>query len=473
MFSVNAQYCDDYVQHKNILGASIFICPNSMQEDLSQLYETVLKTHPNPFIYCSKEQLDSAYMSAQNAVSFPKSVFDFSVVVSGFLKNIRDSHTFFNPRDLLVLSGKNYRIAPFYLTKIDSRFYVSKTYKNSLPAGVEVLKVGKMSVDSLFKLTSLFSPKEAYTESAVNEITSRMMGVVFNVRNFKYENEIQCKYVNKSGDTSFANLIRINSNKLLKDEDWYTKKSIEYEFLNDIAYLRIYSFESTNEKRFKKTIDRFFSLVENTTVSSVVIDIRENHGGFILLLEHLLSYINTDEQTFDLNYSYKRSDLDRFESLSKLKKIDFIKKAKRVYPRGMISKEYDFFNSPKGTVSTILYEKKLSNPRSYIYNGKCTLYINGLSMSASVLLASWFKETNRGKVIGTPCLGSLKATHGNPATIFLKHSGLPISVSTLKLTPNSMLKSSLGDIEMDKRITITLKQLENGIDPFKKQMPTD
>ena len=473
MFSVNAQYCDDYVQHKNILGASIFICPNSMQEDLSQLYETVLKTHPNPFIYCTKEQLDSAYMSAQNAVSFPKSVFDFSVVVSGFLKNIRDSHTFFNPRDLLVLSGKNYRIAPFYLTKIDSRFYVSKTYKNSLPAGVEVLEVGKMSVDSLFKLTSLFSPKEAYTESAVNEITSRMMGIVFNVRNFKYENEIQCKYVNKSGDTSFANLIRINSNKLLKDEDWYTKKSIEYEFLNDIAYLRIYSFESSNEKRFKKTIDRFFSLVENTTVSSVVIDIRENHGGFILLLEHLLSYINTDEQTFDLNYSYKRSDLDRFESLSKLKKIDFIKKAKRVYPRGMISKEYDFFNSPKGTVSTILYEKKLSNPRSYIYNGKCTLYTNGLSMSASVLLASWFKETNRGKVIGTPCLGSLKATHGNPATIFLKHSGLPISVSTLKLTPNSMLKSSLGDIEMDKRITITLKQLENGIDPFKKQMPTD
>ena len=76
-------------------------------------------------------------------------------------------------------------------------------------------------------------------------------------------------------------------------------------------------------------------------------------------------------------------------------------------------------------------------------------------------------------MIGTPCLGSLKATHGNPATIFLKHSGLPISVSTLKLTPNSMLKSSLGDIEMDKRITITLKQLENGIDPFKKQMPTD
>lgn len=444
-----------------------------MKEDFSQLYETVLTTHPNPFLYCTKEQLDSAYFSAQQSLSFPQSVFDFSLIVSNFLKNIRDSHTFFNPRDFLVLSGKNYRVAPFYLKKIDAKYYLSKAYKNGLPIGVEVLEIGGMSADSLFELTSLFSPKEAYTESAIKEITSRMMGVVFNVRNFKFDNEVQFMYVDNSGDTSFAKLGRIKSNKLLKDEDWYPKKSIEYEFLNEKAYLRIYSFESANEKRFKKTIDRFFSLVEKTTVNSVIIDIRENHGGFILLLEYLLSYINTDEQTFDLNYLYKRSDLDRFESLSRLKKIDFIKKAKRVYPRGMISKEYDFFKSPKGTVSNILYEKKLSNPQNYIYNGKCSLYTNGLSMSASVLLASWFKETNRGKIIGAPCLGSLQGTHGNPATIFLKHSGLPISISTLKLTPNNMLKSSWGDIEMDKKITISLKNLENGTDPFKKQLPTD
>ncbi|MDB4340494.1 hypothetical protein OAA13_02450, partial [Crocinitomicaceae bacterium] len=41
-----------------------------------------------------------------------------------------------------------------------------------------------------------------------------------------------------------------------------------------------------------------------------------------------------------------KTRVNRFESLSRLKKIDFVKKAKRVYPRGMISKEYDFFLSP-------------------------------------------------------------------------------------------------------------------------------
>ena len=442
-----------------------------MKADLAQLYETITKTHPNPYLYCTKEELDSAFISANNMVVTPKSIFDYSIVISIFLQNIRDSHTFFNPRDLLVLSGNNYRIAPFYLKKIDSNFYLSKVYKKTLPLGVEVLEVGNLTVDSLYRLASTLCPKESYTESALNEITCRMMGIVFNVRNLK--DKIQMKYVNINGDTLITQLHRIKSNKLLNDEEWQPPKTISYEFVDDVAYLRIFSFEASNEKRFKKTIDHFFRKVDNSFVNSVVIDIRENRGGFILLLEYLLSYINTSEKTFDLTYSYKRSDLDRFETLSKLKKMDFIKKAKRVYPRGMISKEYDFFNSPKGTVSHILYEKRLSNSRNYVYDGKCSLYLNGLSMSASVLLATWFKETNRGKIIGTPCFGSLQGTHGNPATIFLKYSGLPISISTLKLTPKNIHNKNSGDIQMDKIIVTRLEDLKSGLDSFEKELSMD
>ncbi len=363
---MNSQPCSEYIQHKNNIDGTVLICPNAMAEDLRELYQDILKTHPNPYIYCSKEELDSAYTAAQNAVLSPKNVLDFSLVLTGFIKNIRDSHTYFNPRDILVLSGNKSRSIPFYLNKIDSRFYISKAYNNCIPIGAEILEVGTMTVDSLYNLTRQFSPNEAYTESARIEITTKMMGLVFNVQNKSCEKEVQFKYVNRLGDTLLTKVGRIRSKKLFKNEDWYSSKELEYDFLNDQAYLRVYSFESRNEKKFKKTIDRFFSIVASKNIDSVIIDVRENRGGFILLLEHLLSYININDQTYDLNYSYKRSDLDRFESLSRLKKIDFIKKAKRVYPRGMISKEYDFYLSPKGTVKTILYEKKLANSSNYI-----------------------------------------------------------------------------------------------------------
>ena len=94
-------------------------------------------------------------------------------------------------------------------------------------------------------------------------------------------------------------------------------------------------------------------------------------------------------------------------------------------------------------------------------------------MSASVLLASWFKETKRGMVIGTPCFGSSQGTHGNPATIFLKYSGLPISISTLKLTPKKRQSEICGDIQMDKTIRFTKKDLRTGKDPFEKELSTD
>ena len=443
-----------------------------MQEDLNQLYEELIKTHPNPYLYCSQEKLDSALLKAQTAVTSPKTLLEFSLVISSFIKTIRDSHTFFNPRDLLFLYGKKHKVTPFYLNKIDHRFYISKT-NSTIPIGSEILSIGNLSVDSLFNLTRLFCPNEAKTVSAKGEIIPKMMRNVFNAQFMTMEQFVNFEYVDFYGDTLIEEAPFIKLKHLYKKDRWFSDKEIEYEFLNRTGYLRVYSFESNNSRAFKKTIDQFFYWVKQDSCDSVVIDVRDNRGGYVLLLEYLLSYINEPGKTYDLNYEYKRSDLDRFETLSPAKKIDFIKKAKRVYPRGMISKEYDFFKSSKGTVSNILYKKTLVNPSLNVFKGACTLFVNGLSMSASVLLASWFKETKRGEVIGTPCFGSVDGTNGNAAIVFLNHSRLPVSISTLKFTPNNITSKEKGDIEIDYKISITLKDIQSGTDPFRDYLFRD
>ena len=278
--------------------------------------------------------------------------------------------------------------------------------------------------------------------------------------------KIEFTYVDDAGDTIVKNVKTTKPKKQYKKGNWYPAKDFEYSFVKNTGYLRIYSFEPKNDIRFRKSIDRFFKTVKENSCSSVVIDLRENKGGYILLLEHLLSHINSEGKTYDLRYDYKRSDLDRFETLSRLKKIDFIKKAKRVYPQGMISKEYDFYKSPKGTVKSILYQKELKNRNNSLYDGTCTLIVNGLSMSASVLMASWFKETHRGKIIGTPCYGSQSGTNGNPASIFLKNSGLPVSISTLILRPENVKKELTGDLKMDQNIKVSIQDIRKGYDPF-------
>lgn len=444
-----------------------------MVKDLNYLYETILKTHPTPFMYCSKEEFDDAYNSALASAHSPISVFEFAQIVASFVKVIRDSHTSFNPRDLLFLSGKKRKILPFYVMKFNERYYLSRIYNNEIPRGSEILCIGDLTADSLYRLTRAFCPNEAMTESSKQEIIPKMMGNVFNAQNQPTDEGLSFIYVNDNGDTVKRELSYIKLKQFDKKGKWYPSKEIEYEFIQDVGYLRIHSFESKNEKRFKKMIHSFFKKVKEASCTEVVIDVRDNRGGYVLLLEHLLSHINADKKSYDLIYTYKRSDLDRFETLSRLKKMDFVKKAKRVYPRGMISKEYDFFKSPKGSVSSILYEKSLINSNESNFSGKCTLFINGLSMSATVLLASWFEETKRGDLVGSPCFGTVSGTNGNPTTIFLKHSGLPVSISTLKLTPNAYQKTEVNDFSVKNRITLSLENLKDGIDPFKKLLIKD
>jgi C-terminal processing protease CtpA/Prc len=289
-----------------------------------------------------------------------------------------------------------------------------------------------------------------------------MMGLVFNLFNESTAHQVEMTYVH-FGDTLTRIIPSIKTSQYFRRNSWDEKNDLEFRVSDSLAYLGLKSFESRRERKYKRGINSFFKKVERKGISHVVIDVRGNRGGYVLLLEHVLSYINAQEKTFDLNYLYKRSKLDRFETLSRLKKIDFVKKAIRVYPQGMISKEYDFYKSPMGSMSAILYQKQLRNPFDLTYTGKCTLITDGLSMSASVLFASWFKDHNRGQLFGTPCFGSMQGTHGNTARIVLENSGIPITISTLKL---SAIEQELIEVLPDQKIQCDVEDLIWGRDPF-------
>tara|TARA_B110000305_G_scaffold98042_1_gene110574 strand:+ start:32554 stop:33966 length:1413 start_codon:yes stop_codon:yes gene_type:complete len=442
------------------------ICPKVMLSDLLQLREAIKETHPDPYNHCTDSTFERAYQKAVLLTETPKTVIEFAQIINEFIGVLEDSHTSLNPRDLLMLCKKKRQLAPFYLTRIGGKFHLSKIQHAAIPLGVEVLSINEYAVDELYDLAESLAPSEGLSVQARNEIISLMMGLVFNVFNKTPDEPVEMRFTSLKGDTLSRNVPTLKVDQYISKNRWNKKKDLVTKLNDSTAYLGLSTFESRREQRFKRGIDSFFNKVDKKAIDHVVIDVRDNRGGYVLLLEYVLSYINKDAATFDLNYLYKRSPLDRFETLSRLKKIDFVKRAKRVYPMGMISKEYDFYKSNKGTTSSILYQKQLTNPGNKTYTGECTLFTNGLSMSASALMASWFKEQNRGEIIGTPCFGSSDGTHGNPARVVLKHSRIPISISTLKLSavPKRESKEILPDI----MLRYSIENIVNGIDPFQR-----
>jgi hypothetical protein len=139
--------------------------------------------------------------------------------------------------------------------------------------------------------------------------------------------------------------------------------------------------------------------------------------------------------------------------------------AKRTYPIGIHSKEYDFIKSEIGTISKINYSENPENEYNQTYNGKCTLILNGLSMSASVLFAGWFKNADRGQIVGSPCLGSMIGSFGSNVNLNLQRTGLPVMISTIKFNPMFSKENKDQPIILDQNIQYSVKDIIKSRDP--------
>ena len=464
-FFLGAQTCTDFPNIAKSIVDNTKICPESLVNDLVQLNESIQDIHPNPFLYITDSVYYQSYKKALFAASSEKTVLEFAQIVADFVHSLKDSHTNFNPRDLLFQSSRKKAVVPFYLKEINGKFFLDKIYKESLPIGCEILQVNDFETDSLYQLSKRFCFKEGDAFLPQSEIASKMAGIIFNLYNSKAV--INFKYVSYEGDTLSKICPTISIKKMIRMKNWYDSEDLSYFFdKKNVAVLTVKSFETRNLSKYKKQVDFFFNEVERRKCKSIVIDLRDNRGGLILAQEYLISYLNKTKINQQMTYLYKRSKFDRFSLLPFYQRWQFQKRARLVYPKGIISQEYDFFQSPLGTVKTILYDYLPKNQTNKVYDGECTLVINGFSMSASALFASWFRANDRGKIVGSPCMGPMSGTFGNSATIRLKNSQFPIMISTLKFTPTKYEKIQLEPIQPDILIQKNVSDLIQKSDPI-------
>ena len=466
-FTGMTQDCLSYFHYSKDEISQAKLCPEAMKADIEQLHEHILTTHPNPSLYCGVETFVNGYKQAIASCSSEKTMIEFIQIVTTYLAVMKDSHTNLNPRDYLYLGPKDRAVLPFFVVRIDGKFYIESIYKNDLAIGSEILQIDSYPMDSLFAVSKKLSFTEGNAQLAQEEIAERMIGATFNLlHRANLSDAASFKIVNLTGDTLIQKANYVKSAVYLKDRNIHLHGPIQYFVDKDKrCVLTIESFDPISLKKFKKQIDACFSEIRKQNVQELYIDLRNNLGGMLRAQEYVLSYLNLSGDPLQMNYLYKRSHFDRFASLPFYQEWQFMNRAERVYPNGLISQEYDFYKSPLGTTRTILYDYTPQNRLEYTYRGKCTLITNGSSMSASVLFAGWFKNTKRGGIIGTQCMGGIGGTFGNSAAYTLTHSNTHLMVSTLKFTPKDRVRIELNAIDPDHIIQINRQQLIQKKDP--------
>jgi len=469
-----AQDCTDLFQAKKQLVANTMLCPSAMNEDLTQLHKHILETHPDPTYYGEINDLSSAFQNAKASISQPLSVFDFILVVNKYLSALKDSHSGINPKQFLYSVNLNRQVLPFFVEQIDGHFYLSSAHHPDFIIGAELLQIDDFSVSQLYEIGKALSLNEGNATAARDEIASEYMSVAYNLLTMSLNTPRSATVtsVDLKGDTVQQTIPFTTSWKYFLSALFEGKEdNVSYIFdEQNNGILTIDSFEPLSLSHFKKQVDAFFSEVKLRNCQTVYIDLRNNLGGLLRAEEYLYSYINTNKTPIQTNYLYKRSDYDRFALLSPIQQMQFVNRAKIVYPNGLISKEYDFYKLPKGSTYTILYDYIPENNLNYTFSGDCKLILNANSMSASVLFAGWFRHIQRGEILGATCMGGMGGTFGNPAVITLEHSQIDVMVSTLKFTPLHIQERVLAPIEPDVPLKATREDLLERRDPFMRYL---
>ena len=463
-FSASSQYCRGFFFKRGVNVVDDKICNELLIFDLQYIKQKLEEVHPSLELYCKKKDFDSAYNATLLLLNQPYSLIDFSLLVSDWLSLLQDSHTFLSPKNWDLYRTKGRHNYPFRLTAVGDKLIVHESRKNKIPIGSELISFNSLTIPEVRAMSLRMSPIEAGAYDAQSEFSVAQLGYVLNSVSQTRRKSIS--YCSSGKDTVTVvfrpvSFFRSRSVKQLRPSKILPELTIS----GKTAHLVIKSFAPKSFYKFKVKLRKKFEEIAIKNVDNLIIDLRNNFGGYVGLQEYLMQLISTNTAPFKAEYIYKRSSHDRFSSLSIQQRWRFKQLASRPYSSEALRKELAFFNSPYGTVDTILITTSLRNKSTEAYNGKCTLLINGLSMSAAANFAAWFKSSKRGELVGTPCMGSLSGTFANSSTILLPQTQLTVSISTLKITPLSMDKIDFGCIVPDYVIHATQKQIQNNIDP--------
>ena len=362
-------------------GQSSYLSKNELMEDYEILYTSLVNYHPRPFLYTSEADL-SAYYEAQKS-NLPDSLtsLEFHIVARKLIAQIKCGHTFGKPSRAWYKSVSGQKVLlPFDVKIVDEKFYISKTVETDFDfkIGDELLAINQVPVQELYRQMADIQQRDGLTQSFVHAQIEKTFRTYFLFLNGSFIKEYTIEYKNhleevktttvsltnkrleaRQNPTLPSNLKEITQNK------WST---FAMDTISNLAYLKISTF--SDRKEFKKHYKFIFKYLQQYPDAKLIVDLRNNGGGFFGNGNNLLTYLTPEKFEFHFQTPKRKlikSEYITMDKWSKLTKLAFsLKPSKRK------------IEGQSGTTFTY-------KPSKYQFEGKAYVIINGGTFS----LASW------------------------------------------------------------------------------------
>lgn len=455
---------------KNILFIIIF-CPlfvlgqeeltkEQVSEDYTILKNILTKGYPSLYEYTSHSEWDSLFLSFEKEkLGTIQSIGDLYKSIAELTNNTRDGHLIVMRPQLTSIP----KLFPLLLKIIDEKFYTD-TDDFGIPIGSEIISIDNINSKELRQRLLKYAPSDGFNTTKKDRQIEREFGIL-HFYEFGAKDTYQIEYKTPSrevftkniesqsfesiGDrfvdrNSYFSIYHNTTNKSEFVKNTVGKKEPFLYFVDSIntAVLTMNTFQLDVEK-FQMELKSIFKNINRKKVKNLIIDIRQNDGGYPINSINAFSYIANEP------FKQKTATL---VITSSLPEENHSQNLVNGYTYKTFFEKYYQNASKKDNkwISTTDENEPFMVPNKRGFKGKTYVLIGGKTFSAGSSFALFCKNQ------GISLIG--EETGGN---YYTQTGGYPI-IYTL---PNSKIKILISFVKISRYVKDKTVEKESGVLP--------
>lgn len=390
-----------------------YISKSQAVDDIDYFNKALLEVHYNPYLHISQASYEKITDSLKSSIGDSISVKSFMLLMSILTSSIKDGHTM--PSIVQQIFKSDFKKKIFFPLELvsDNDFNVYLPIQNeqfNVPTGAMITFINGMDIQAYYrKASSMIGGLPAYQK----EMVINLLGSYLYLSEVKPPFKVEYKYKGKKNAVMIQEGITLKE-CLAKALPQVNNQQFNFKLKeNKIGHLVLNTMEP-DFKKYTAFFDSCFTVLNNTKINTMVIDLRKNLGGNSQIADLLISYFN------DRPYSLSGG---RFWRVSQRYK-DFLTAqgdTANTYHQKPNNTVLDYRKS--GPHQPVFVDNKL------LFTGKVYLVTGPLTFSSANMLVDGVKEYHMATVIGQPT-GENTNDFGEGYSMELPNSKLKIQTTT-------------------------------------------
>jgi hypothetical protein len=443
-------------------------------EDYDVFKNVLTGSHPSMYEYTTKSQWDSIFSNFESELKNIKNSEDLFKSISALALNVRDGH-------LMILHPKMDSIPamfPLLLKIIDEKLYAD-TEDFGIPLGSELISIDSLNSQEILKSMFKYATSDGYNVTKKYRQIESEFGILlyyelgakndYTVTYNTPDNQTKTSKVqsqpfqsigirNQNRSSNFS-AYQHNKDKIEHSTNFIMQKLPFAYFIDSIktAVLTVNSF-GIDPREFKSKLIEIFEEIKRKKGTSLIIDVRQNNGGYRANAITLFSFIS--DEPFKQRISESAITSDLIEQ-------DYIINTMSDYAEFFKNYFADSERKDGRWILTTDRAEEMMKPYKQPFKGKTYVLIGGNTFSAGSEFALNVKNSTQKNLFGEETGGGYYFHTGQfPVLYELPNSKIFMNLSLIRINhyvkDNSVPKGS--GILPDFEINLTQKDLINGKD---------